>query len=193
MRTTFLCVTWRASSSSCLKRRSISRAAVGSAHHLGANDFQRHRHAQFCVPRLIDGAHSADAQQADDVIARAERLARRERPARTARRGRGHGPRRTRGVRRRRGRPAPDSTGAAEETTLTPVTPSPNIVGASSADEGVSNAVTEAVTDPLAGCNSTGQTGHRPGAASAPQYGQIIAKSVGRNSVQPRPYFWVWA
>jgi hypothetical protein len=30
MRTTLRCVTWRASSSSCLKRRSMSRAATGS-------------------------------------------------------------------------------------------------------------------------------------------------------------------
>ena len=133
-----------------------------------------------------------DPEHADDVIAGAERLARREGSARTADEGEDAG----RAELEAYGGdeadlPRFDWRGGGNDPT--PVTPSPNIVGASSADEGVSNAVTEAVTDPLAGRNSTWQTGHRPGVASAPQYGQIIAKSVGRTSVQPRPYFWVWA
>ena len=75
MRTTFLCVTWRASSSSRLNRRSISAARVGIGHHLRANHLDRDRDAELRIPGLIDGAHAADAEQPDDVIARTERLA----------------------------------------------------------------------------------------------------------------------
>ncbi len=47
---------------------------------LRADDFHRHRDAQFRVPGLIDGAHAAHTQHFDDVIAGAKRLPNRERP-----------------------------------------------------------------------------------------------------------------
>ena len=81
MRTTFLCVTCRASSSSRLKRRSMSAAAAGSAAHFGPDDLDRDRDTELGVPRLIDGAHAADAEQPDDVVPRTESLSRVERPA----------------------------------------------------------------------------------------------------------------
>ena len=71
MRTTFLCVTWRASSSSRLNRRSIS-APRRVGHDLRADDLDRDGHAELGVPRLVDRAHAADAEHADDVIAGAE-------------------------------------------------------------------------------------------------------------------------
>ena len=43
-------------------------------HHLGPNHLDRDRDAELRVPRLIDRAHAADAEQPDDVIARAKRL-----------------------------------------------------------------------------------------------------------------------
>ncbi len=49
------------------------RARVGG--HFGADHLERHRHAQLFVPRLVDGAHAAGAEQLDDVIAVAEVLA----------------------------------------------------------------------------------------------------------------------
>ena len=42
-------------------------------HHLGANHLDRDDDAELRVPRLIHGAHAADAEQPDDVISRAER------------------------------------------------------------------------------------------------------------------------
>ena len=48
-------------------------------HHLRTDDFDRDGDAQLGVPRLVHGAHPADAEQADDVIAGAERLADRQR------------------------------------------------------------------------------------------------------------------
>ena len=74
MRTTFLWVTWRASRSSRLKRRSSSVRRVRIARRLGPNDLHRDRDLELLVPRLIDGAHAADAEQLDDVISRAETL-----------------------------------------------------------------------------------------------------------------------
>ena len=47
---------------------------------LGADDFERHRHAELRVPRLIDDAHAAGAEDADDVVARPEGLPRGQRP-----------------------------------------------------------------------------------------------------------------
>ena len=79
MRTTFLWVTWRASSSSRLNRLSRSRAACRIRRHFGTDDLQRHGDAERVVPSLIDGAHAAHAEQPDDVIARAERRADAER------------------------------------------------------------------------------------------------------------------
>ena len=79
MRTTFLWVTWRASSSSRLNRCSISCAAAGSAVGLRADDLDRDGDFQLLVPRLVDRAHAADAEQADDVVAAAEFLAHLER------------------------------------------------------------------------------------------------------------------
>ena len=74
MRTTFLCVTCRASSSSRLKRRSISAAAVGIGHDLRPDHLERDGDAELRVPRLIHRAHAADAEQPDDVVAGAELL-----------------------------------------------------------------------------------------------------------------------
>ena len=72
MRTTFLWVTCRASSSSCLKRRSSIAAAPGLGRHFGPDDFQRDDNAELGVPRLVDRAHAADAQKTNDVVARTE-------------------------------------------------------------------------------------------------------------------------
>ena len=72
MRTTFLCVTCRASSSSRLKRRSRSRAASGSAAISGRIDLERDGDAELGIPRLVHGAHAAETEQSDDVIAAAE-------------------------------------------------------------------------------------------------------------------------
>ena len=63
MRTTFLWVTWRASSSSRLKRRSSRCAVAGSAVDVGPNHLDRDRDLELVVPRLIDRAHAADAEQ----------------------------------------------------------------------------------------------------------------------------------
>ncbi len=38
-------------------------------HHLRTNHLDGHRFAEFCVPRLIHGAHSADAEGLDDEVA----------------------------------------------------------------------------------------------------------------------------
>ena len=62
-------MTWRASSSSRLKRRSISCFGHRIAHHLRPDDLQRDDDFEFLVPRLIDGAHAADAEQLDDGVA----------------------------------------------------------------------------------------------------------------------------
>ena len=59
--------------------------------HLGADDLHRHHHRELGVPRLIDGAHAADAQQAYDDVADAELLADGQRPfSRPQRRRRPH-------------------------------------------------------------------------------------------------------
>ena len=72
MRTTFLCVTCRASSSSCLKRRSSSLRGGGIGGDFRPDDLERDGDAELGVPRLVDGAHAADAEQAHDVVARTE-------------------------------------------------------------------------------------------------------------------------
>src|SRR5207244_7637506 len=41
---------------------------------IGANHLQRDRDAELGIPRLVDGAHAADAEQLDDVIPRTNRL-----------------------------------------------------------------------------------------------------------------------
>ena len=82
MRTTFLCVTWRASSSSRLKRRSSSSRGLRVRRRLGPDHLERDRDFELLIPRLIDGAHAADAEQADDVVARAEVLTDRQAEAR---------------------------------------------------------------------------------------------------------------
>ena len=51
-------------------------------HHFGTDHLDRHRDAQFVVPRLIDRAHAADAEEPDDAIAVAELLSDGERTAR---------------------------------------------------------------------------------------------------------------
>ena len=74
MRTTFLCVTCRASSSSRLKRRSMSCAAVGSRDDLRPDHLDGDRDPELRVPGLIDSAHAADAELTQDVIPRPELL-----------------------------------------------------------------------------------------------------------------------
>src|SRR5438105_769260 len=64
-----------------------ARGRIG--HDLGTDHFDRDRDAKLRVPRVIDGAHAADAEEPDDVIARAERLAGRERTGIGARTWRG--------------------------------------------------------------------------------------------------------
>src|SRR5438477_132963 len=64
-----------------------ARGRIG--HDLGADDFDRDRDAKLRVPRVIDSAHAADAEEPDDVIARAERLTGRERTGIGARTWRG--------------------------------------------------------------------------------------------------------
>ena len=100
MRTTFLCVTCRASSSSCLKRFSTSELRAAACR-VGANHLHRDRDAQLGVPGLVDRAHPADAEELDDVIARPETLARPKGPCRvshrTVARRQGPGPRALRG------------------------------------------------------------------------------------------------
>ena len=49
-------------------------------HYLGANHLDGHRDREFRIPRLIHGAHAADAQQPDDVISTAEGFPNREWP-----------------------------------------------------------------------------------------------------------------
>jgi len=51
----------------------------GIGGHLRLDDLDGDRDAQLGVPGLIDGAHAADAEQLDDVVARSEGLAWRER------------------------------------------------------------------------------------------------------------------
>src|SRR6267143_3188601 len=41
---------------------------------IGPNHLEGDGDAQLGIPRLIDGAHSADAEDLEDVVARAERL-----------------------------------------------------------------------------------------------------------------------
>ena len=75
MRTTFLCVTWRASSSSRLKRRSSSGRHHRIGDGFGPDHLDRDRDLELLVPGLVDRAHAAGAEQPDDVVARAEVLA----------------------------------------------------------------------------------------------------------------------
>ena len=82
MRTTFLWVTCRASSSSFLNRFSSSGETLPVT---GANDLQRDRDAELRVPRLVDRAHPAHAEHAQDLVARAERLPDASGPSRGAR------------------------------------------------------------------------------------------------------------
>ena len=91
MRTTFLCVTWRASSSSRLNRRSMSRGRRRVRADLRPDDLQRDGDAELVIPRLVDRAHAADAEQPDDVVAGTERLAGGERATAPARRRLGAG------------------------------------------------------------------------------------------------------
>ena len=65
MRTTLRWVTWRASSSSRLNRRSMSRAASGSPPISGRMTFSA-TETPVLVPRLVDHAHPAGAEDADD-------------------------------------------------------------------------------------------------------------------------------
>jgi len=88
MRTTFRWVTWRASSSSRLKRRLDLQRALRIGERLGQDDLQRDRDAELLVPRLVDRAHAAGAQGLEDAVARAELLAGRERAGASAGRGR---------------------------------------------------------------------------------------------------------
>ena len=53
----------------------------GIRHDLRTNDFDRDGDAELGIPRLVDRAHAADAEHADDVVARAETFARLEHAA----------------------------------------------------------------------------------------------------------------
>src|SRR5262249_40133261 len=53
------------------------RSRIGSR--LGANDFNRDGDTQLGIPRLIDRAHSTDAEETEDVVPAAECLAGRQR------------------------------------------------------------------------------------------------------------------
>src|SRR5258706_15954727 len=57
----------------------------GATLRVGTNDLQRHRDAEFPIPRLIHRAHAADAEQPDDVVTRSEGLPYLERSARLPR------------------------------------------------------------------------------------------------------------
>ena len=81
MRTTFLCVTWRASSSSRLKRRSSGLRGLGVVGIRRPDHLHRDRDLEHLVPGLIDRAHAADAEQPDDVVPGAEIVADGERTA----------------------------------------------------------------------------------------------------------------
>ena len=52
-----------------MNRRSIVCAAMRIGSPRRPDDLHRYRDAQLCVPRLIDGAHAANAEDSDDVIA----------------------------------------------------------------------------------------------------------------------------
>ena len=117
MRTTFLCVTWRARSSSLLKRLDLiaPRVFVGVARQDGLD---RDRDPELVVVGLVDRAHAAAPEQADDGVAGAEagpreQLRARGRGATSGSGDRlfgiGRGDRRV-GVRRRL-RPAPSAPG----------------------------------------------------------------------------------
>ena len=73
-RTMFLCVTLRASSSSCLNRRSSMRAVSGSAATSGRIVFRATTTLEHLVPGLVDRAHAAGAEQFDDLVAEAQLL-----------------------------------------------------------------------------------------------------------------------
>ena len=47
-----------------------------------ADDLEGDDYAELGIPRLVDGPHAADAEQANDVVAGAEGLARRQRTGR---------------------------------------------------------------------------------------------------------------
>ena len=49
-------------------------------HHFRTDDLERHDFAELGVVRLVDGSHTTDAKQPDDVIAGSERLPRCQRP-----------------------------------------------------------------------------------------------------------------
>ena len=69
---TFLCVTWVASSSSCLKRSMMAWVAG----QIRPDNFQRHHAIQFEVARLIDRAHAAFAEDLQDFITLPQQAAR---------------------------------------------------------------------------------------------------------------------
>ena len=66
----------------CERQLALETTLLGDAgivHHVGPDHFDRDRDAELGVPRLIDGAHTADAERANDVIARPEYLSRGQR------------------------------------------------------------------------------------------------------------------
>ena len=69
---TFLCVTWVARSSSCLKR-SMMAWLPGQ---IGPDDLQRHHAIQFAVAGFVDRAHPAFAEDLQDFVALAENRSR---------------------------------------------------------------------------------------------------------------------
>ncbi len=94
IRTTCLSVTWRASSSSRLNRRSRSCGHQRVGRDVRPDHLDRDRNLELLIPGLIDRSHATGAQQSDDVVARTEVLANHQRSAlragrATARRGLG--------------------------------------------------------------------------------------------------------
>src|ERR1051326_5662047 len=89
MRTTFLCVTWRAGDQSRAPGDSLVRHlareidllleslfgfGARAMPRVGADHFEGDGDAELRVPGLVDRAHATDAEQLDDVIALAEGL-----------------------------------------------------------------------------------------------------------------------
>ena len=75
MRTTYLCVTWRASTSSRLKRCLEILRGGRVRLRAGADHLDRHGDAELVIEGLVDGAHAAGAEQLQDRVARADLLA----------------------------------------------------------------------------------------------------------------------
>ncbi len=72
MRTTFLCVTWRAKQQLALEAAHLVAARVLVAAVAGQNRLDGDRHAEVVVVGLVDGAHAAAPEHLEDGVAGAE-------------------------------------------------------------------------------------------------------------------------